>query len=1213
MAAPNIAPEVVSSIVTAMIYRPDGVTLSDIIAAFPEPPERQQVERWVKELADAGLIDVEMTAKPKRYHARKAAMDYVAGAAPAAPIRDKSTDQSSVAREVTSDRLPAQTGERLSSSALPPSASSATPRGESPTQEKAQSAPVGGTEGLNVGKTERLNPDEKVTPEATEQREFSALFEGQIYSIVIGMMPRSAALIVLQTAANQALPSGQRRGFVHYGLDRLSRLGLGECIRLGLEPEQYEVWRRQFFAIAAGRLETPKADGAVSHPDGEIADESEAGDAARKRSARGSSAPETPGQLIAKVIDAALGSSAVSANSAAPVFSDRRSSANAPVLPKRSVNTAVRMLFNWLESIIPGGISPALKGVLVTLAAALFFGLLPLISGSPWFLFGLALIVAAGAVAFAKAGWGSNAKVNTNPNARPDANPSTKANANPDSNVNANHDSSPDARGDSNPNSRRTAYLIAAGCLITGAIVAGIVAYWRIRQRPSTAAISAHVTTALAPLPVRVVALEVSYPVSGTVNCTLIFQAQVETTEPLYQRVNPAEYLRTHAPNELGAIDAANALLSGANGARLRAAVGANPSSAGPLSVQELVLITTQTRPRKSALAGGTLQAWRQEGDWQFSGDVRFDRSQFGGETKPAGAAVFAVDLPADVARLKENLVQKAAYAAKVQAAATALSAELERDRQVRIEAFVRLLQPGTLFTGVAVDAVHADAQRLVLEVADSSATTHRVSAVLRNDGGWSDARPFQGEWTLGADDEACALTLRTRTADRIEGAGPWLEDHSDRSITLQIRADGTATVSPGNWQLRRIDPAAAADLKAEFSRPIAESLAATKVGALYRGTATSRVRGTTETLLLRFIEQSPDGALIRATLASTTVPGQARSFRGTIIGNTYRAGRTRIRLRSLDNDRVREADSKSALGINTMNDSLTPGFRVEAGRLVGEDDRFSYQFAPTEDQAADEPNAERVKAGTLKLNPTESAASPAPAVSNSPASNAAVGNLAAGRSADPANGVSVQPINQAPDSRLNRAPALPPFPAVSGAFVLADGRWVTLPRNNGHVIQSTAQALSAKLAKLQRWEDALAGKSDDKPAQAFADLTFDGRDAVPAVPAKDLVMVYIGSVPSPSPDALVRYPWLKTYPAIELAATVTQRNGARMVALVLVAPGYIAIGPKHLEATVEQTSIRSNDNSTDQPAFILRCTTSPAPGRYVLFCGEQSYEVDIR
>src|SRR5947209_4277558 len=102
MAAPNIAPEVVSSIVTAMIYRPDGVTLSDIVAAFPEPPERQQVERWVKELADAGLIDVEMTAKPKRYHARKAAMDYVAGAAPAAPIGDKSTDQSPVAREVTS-------------------------------------------------------------------------------------------------------------------------------------------------------------------------------------------------------------------------------------------------------------------------------------------------------------------------------------------------------------------------------------------------------------------------------------------------------------------------------------------------------------------------------------------------------------------------------------------------------------------------------------------------------------------------------------------------------------------------------------------------------------------------------------------------------------------------------------------------------------------------------------------------------------------------------------------------------------------------------------------------------------------------------------------------------------------------------------------------------------------------------------------------------
>src|SRR6185369_1214781 len=117
------------------------------------------------------------------------------------------------------------------------------------------------------------------------------------------------------------------------------------------------------------------------------------------------------------------------------------------------------------------------------------------------------------------------------------------------------------------------------------------------------------------------------------------------------------------------------------------------------------------------------------------------------------------------------------------------------------------------------------------------------------------------------------------------------------------------------------------------------------KPGLVYRGTVTAKQRGTVETLILRFAEQSPDGMTLRATLESATNAGWVRPFRGTIIDNTYRAGRHPIRLGTLDRDRVTQADAKSPLGLYIGADNFTIRLRAEATRLVGEDERYAYQF----------------------------------------------------------------------------------------------------------------------------------------------------------------------------------------------------------------------------------------------------------------------------
>jgi hypothetical protein len=217
---------------------------------------------------------------------------------------------------------------------------------------------------------------------------------------------------------------------------------------------------------------------------------------------------------------------------------------------------------------------------------------------------------------------------------------------------------------------------------------------------------------------------------------------------------------------------------------------------------------------------------------------------------------VFVLDDPDDMKRLTALVADHVAYAAKVQAAAVALAAELERDRQKRVEGFTQLLRPGTLFTGTIIDGGADVPLPIIVELTDSSATTRRVSALVRNDGGWTDARTFQGEWTADAEAEACTLTLDSRTDQLIAKAGPLLEDYGRQSIALTIRPDGSAVGTTGNRPFTRIDPTGAAAVKAEAMHPIADALAATKPGLIYSGKVISKQRGNAETLILRFTDQ---------------------------------------------------------------------------------------------------------------------------------------------------------------------------------------------------------------------------------------------------------------------------------------------------------------------------------------------------------------------
>lgn len=1181
--APNIAPDVLSTLILACIYRRDGVSLDDIVAAFPVPPERSEAQRWVDELVATEFIVADATTSPVRYYTTESALAY--------------------ARGISKPQAASATGALHDASA---------------------SADVDAGKGAAVAGAEESS--------SPETQEFEAVLGDALVQIIVGLFPRASALAFLQNVAGLRFAGSDARGaFVQYGLDRLEHLTLGECLRRGIEPQQYELWRRQYFA-AAGTASAPApardaatlavgATGAPpTHPETPGANR-DSGSAVSAPEPAGSSARSTghsagwasaapadqdpAARLLRTVVDDVFPPPAIPAS-----FGNPSPTGGAPAW----VRTLGTLVVEWVRPILPRWLSPGLQLLLVGVLGLLVVLLYQALAASLWTRIGVLAAVAVGVLAL---GWFRQRRIaprqgGASAAGSPGAS-AERAAASARAALPASSAESPNAsaeKGESAPVASASGRRRRAAAWLAAAVVVGLLAIaatWYVRsiQRPSASEVGGWLATNLAPIPVRIAELDLMFGPSGPAGCRVTYAARIETTAPLYRRLDTFEYLRAHAPSELATIEAADALLRGPDGARLRAALG-DGTDAAAVNLQGVVLLSTQTPAATAVGCSGDVTALRSGSGWAFSGDVRIDRSRLAGETRPAGAGVFATDAPAEAAALRALLTDRAATAARVQAKAAGLTAAADRDRQAKMAAFAEWLRPGTQFTGVVAEPEQGDSHRVAIEITDSTGETQRIGALLRNDGGWSEARALAGDWTLEPAQDVAVITLRTRTEDRVDGAGPLLEDRAGWTIVVRMRRDGTITTIPANWQLRRVDPADAAGVKTEFSRALAPSLAATRSGVVYLGTATSRLRKTAEPLILRFTEQDADGALLRATLESATNPGWVRPFRGTLVGNSYRAGGSPIRLRSDDNDRVGAADPRTLLGLNTSNNSLTVALHPEGDRLIGADGRFEYAFAPA---TASVGGAGKSEGGKEREGESEGGSGRSTGAERGGMGSESGGEKGEGESGGSQRGGGAGTMAEgkgaagAPDRGRQGVVALPPLPTGRGGYVLTDGRWAALPRNNGHVVQSIPQALNAKLLDAKRLEDALAGLTPEPAKVPIAMLVFDGGDNVPAIRPENVVLVYIGAA-APTAAQMTRFPELKTYPVIELAALKTGTNGTRSASLYPVTPGIVGFGPGRISATLEQPRA---------DVAIVRISANLASGRYALWGGPEPCELAVR
>lgn len=425
--------------------------------------------------------------------------------------------------------------------------------------------------------------------------------------------------------------------------------------------------------------------------------------------------------------------------------------------------------------------------------------------------------------------------------------------------------------------------------------------------------------------------------------------AKATSQEPLYSTIDTADFLVTALTINQGAVREAKTLMDAKNAARLRELAKLETIPTDPLTIP----VVRETAPRgASGEFHGILTAYRADGEWVFTlnGGNWITGAPEGKPRKSLLSGTIVSGSQADEQRLRSAVESYLECAAKLQAASKQFEAELAKERQAKINEFLTRLAPGSLYRGTAVRRNDGRTTPLYLEIVETKADSRRVSARLRNDGGWSDARRFQGEWKANTDTEAFTLTLTTGPRDAIRDAGVFLQDSDGYSIVFDCGKDGALTGQSHSFDYRfMLVPADEVEMaRAELVGDFTQLMNATKVGSTFLGAAISKKNDSSERVLLRFTRQENDGALIQAVLRSPDRASWTRELNGTLISNRYRSEGRPLRL-VMASESARKSAREDSVFRATRRDGLQLNLMLEGSSLVGEDDMFHYKLAPAE------------------------------------------------------------------------------------------------------------------------------------------------------------------------------------------------------------------------------------------------------------------------
>ena len=297
--------------------------------------------------------------------------------------------------------------------------------------------------------------------------------------------------------------------------------------------------------------------------------------------------------------------------------------------------------------------------------------------------------------------------------------------------------------------------------------------------------------------------------------------------------------------------------------------------------------------------------------------------------------------------------------------------------RQLTVErrnAVLSMFRAGGFFLGPATNdhGIREKRTEVYLEITEARLDEEppRLTALIRNDGGWDDSRLFSGELVHDEASGQLRLRLRSPRSEQVDGAGPLL-DHDPSEFYLPDFGDGLRLeldIVNGTLQWSehvsrlRLEPGTGANsrdsVQARLTARRQALVEATRPGRLYTGTITNRRTGKGRPWLLQFEGQESESATsqnLRATLESRE-GGPAFKLTGLSESNRHRSPGAPIRLDlQAGIDEIPEEFQREDDNLDVSDDRADLTLTPDGDRLVGETPRLLFRFEPAPPVLAEE------------------------------------------------------------------------------------------------------------------------------------------------------------------------------------------------------------------------------------------------------------------
>lgn len=488
----------------------------------------------------------------------------------------------------------------------------------------------------------------------------------------------------------------------------------------------------------------------------------------------------------------------------------------------------------------------------------------------------------------------------------------------------------------------RSKRIILGGSIVLALVCGGLLAWWHGRPPIPAADLEGYLDKTFGGGRVLFSVLQSTELRLDENDLQVSVTATARTLQPLYSQIDAPQYLRRTFQIDPDSTSEARRLLADPGALQASGLAGNGSAPSDPYGA---VILTMNSPAGAPFTYQGVIAAHRDSGGWSLA-DVSGGYEGPAPQGKPRSAFgdnSFAVGDPGDEARLRSLASDFQAFAGRVAERRRSLESARAAELLHRREAFMARIAPGSIFRGAALEAGGQIGTPLYLEVTELS-PDNRVTALLRNEGGWGSARVFQGSWAADDDFANPVLNLTSPANQAVKNSGPFLENTQAWTLSLSLDPRGglSGRDSFFEYRFQPMSRDQASDLRARLEAELRGSIAATAPDLVYFGTASSRASGASEPILLRFIGRSGEATSVEARIESTTRSWK-RPLHGSIITNARRSGGRPIVMQSPSSEAVEDAPPDSVMGTR---EDLELRLGLEAGSLVGEDDRFRYRLA---------------------------------------------------------------------------------------------------------------------------------------------------------------------------------------------------------------------------------------------------------------------------